>query len=295
VSVSVQILMAPLIIYYFGFYTTWFFLNTLVSIPMVYIGIFGGLLLSLSSFVSLYMTMFIGKMVALLMGWCYDGLALLNSLPFGLINNISWTILDLFLVYLFIGFLYIFIKSKDAIHFKWSILFILFLIISLSFTSFRNATSSEVIFYSVSRGYMIDIFDGKQLYALKTDDLDAVSEEYSCNAYRRSKRALDPKYITIDTVSQVNNLLVGLNAFAFKSKCFVKMLPKDQRDLNKADVVIVDGSLSKSDLDLLKEYKGNVLLLNEVKYSVRQAIDKIESKNYTLIDLAKVGSYKIKV
>jgi competence protein ComEC len=293
VSISVQILMAPIIMYYFGFYTTWFFLNTIVAIPMVYIGIFGGLIISVSTFFSTYFAVLIGKLTTILMGLCYDGLDLINSLPYGLIDKISLTTVDLILVYAAIGFIFLFLKFKQKIHFKLITSTFFLLLISLSFTSFQNSTSSEVVFYSVSKGFLIDIFDGNKLYAFKNDQLDQTSEEYSCSAYRRSKRAKEPTYISIDSTSHIGNVLTGENIFIFRGKKFIKMIPNDVRDLRLVDVVIIGGNVWKKDLQLLDKFSGNVILLNEVKFGVRQEISSLEKQNFILTDLAEIGSYKI--
>jgi len=295
VSVSVQILMAPLIIYYFGFYTTYFFLNSLVAIPMVYIGIFGGLFLSLAPILPEIFSTYLSVAITYLMVWCYDGLQLMNNLPFGLIDQISWTIIDLFLVYIIIAFFYVFLVYKQSIHFKSLIVSLFLLIISLTFSAFRNNLSNEVVFYSVSKGYLIDIFDGDHLYALKNNKLDHSSEEYSCSAYRRSRRAKLPTYLSIDSFKIVNNVLLGENTFNFRGKVFIKMVGNEPRNLSKADIVLIDGSISKKDLVKLSNYTGFVLLLNEVRFGVREALKKLDGPRFTVIDVAEEGSYKIKI
>jgi hypothetical protein len=152
-----------------------------------------------------------------------------------------------------------------------------------------------VVFYSVSKGYLIDIFDGDHLYALKNNKLDHSSEEYSCSAYRRSRRAKLPTYLSIDSFKIVNNVLLGENTFNFRGKVFIKMVGNEPRNLSKADIVLIDGSISKKDLVKLSNYTGFVLLLNEVRFGVREALKKLDGPRFTVIDVAEEGSYKIKI
>ena len=293
VSFSVQILMAPLIIYYFGFYTTWFFINNLAAIPMVYIGIFGSVLVSFFSFISNEAASFTGKIVTEIMGRLYDLLAIMNQLPFGLIDQISWTSIDLILVYFIIFSMIVFIKFRHSFYMKSLIFGLAFLVFSFSFTAFKNVLSSEVVFYSVSKGYMIDIFDGNRLYTLKNNQLDKVSEEYSSSAYRRSKHNIHPIYASMEDISEQTDLLTGKNIFQYKSIIFLKMLPGDTRNLNEANFVILDRNIYPKDLTLLSKYDGEVILLNEVRQKTKDAISLLKNKNFILTDISKTGSYSI--
>ena len=106
VSVSAQVGTAPLVAYYFHRFSTYFLLSNIIVIPLITIILYGTLLALFLSFFPLLYSL-IAKIVVLLATIMNSGVAFVASLPGSSIENINWSLPQLFMVYIICSCLYL--------------------------------------------------------------------------------------------------------------------------------------------------------------------------------------------
>ena len=104
-SVSAQLGVFPLIMYYFGRFSCYFFLTNFVAIPALYVVLCCALAFFLFSFVPVVQS-FLAEVLQTVVGWLMGALEWFSSLPFSSIDDISISAPQVFLLYGLVGCLY---------------------------------------------------------------------------------------------------------------------------------------------------------------------------------------------
>lgn len=159
VSIAAQLTTFPLGLLYFHQFPTYFFISNLVVIPaaMIIIGI--GIGLFITSFIPLVANLF-----GFLLTWVIFGMnwvvKSIDQLPVSLIEGISITILECWLIYLMIILI---ATSKETRRLRYLnmglALFVVFLIMD-QYEDYRNDKHKEIVFYSVKGEPSINFIDG---------------------------------------------------------------------------------------------------------------------------------------
>ena len=105
VSVSAQMGVFPLIMYYFGRFSCYFFLTNFVAIPAVYVVLCCALAFFLFSFIPVVRT-FLAFVLQTVVGWLLAALEWFSSFPMASIENIHITPLQVLMIYGLVGCLY---------------------------------------------------------------------------------------------------------------------------------------------------------------------------------------------
>ncbi|MEI9933636.1 MAG: ComEC/Rec2 family competence protein [Ferruginibacter sp.] len=126
VTLSVQVLIFPICIYYFHQFSTLFLVANLIAIPLSTIILISELLLIVFSGIS-YFNIYIGKLVFYLIAFMNKFILWINKLPLAVINNLSISMITLWLLYSVIITLSAYLIYKNKSVFKFS-LFITLLI-----------------------------------------------------------------------------------------------------------------------------------------------------------------------
>lgn len=104
-SVSAQIGVFPLIMYYFGRFSCYFFLTNFVAIPALYVVLYCALAFFLFSFVPAVQAFF-ALVLQTVVGWLIAALEWFSSFPFASINDINISPLQVLMIYALVCCLY---------------------------------------------------------------------------------------------------------------------------------------------------------------------------------------------
>lgn len=104
-SVSAQIGVFPLIMYYFGRFSCYFFLTNFVAIPALYVVLYCALAFFLFSLIPVVQSFF-ALVLQKVVGWLMATLECFSSLPFSSIDDIRISPLQVFMIYALVGCLY---------------------------------------------------------------------------------------------------------------------------------------------------------------------------------------------
>ena len=155
VSIAAQLTTFPLGLLYFHQFPTYFFISNLFVIPgaMVIIGV--GLLLFTTSWIP-----FVGSA----MGWFLSTLIYfmntlvisIDQLPFSLIEGISITILECWLVYVIIVFFVIGYESRKLKFILFALSFTVFFIGKDLYEDYHLSQTKQVVIYDIKNGNNIN-------------------------------------------------------------------------------------------------------------------------------------------
>ena len=97
-SVSAQIGVFPLVMYYFGRFSCYFFLTNFVAIPALYVVLYCALAFFLFSFIPVVQAFFV-LVLQTVVGWLVAALEWFSSLPFASINDINISPIQVLMIY----------------------------------------------------------------------------------------------------------------------------------------------------------------------------------------------------
>ena len=161
VSIAAQVLTTPMSIYYFHQFPNYFLLTNMVAVPLSTIVLFGELLL-LGLLFFPFLAHIVGSALSWLIRLMNNSIGYFEHLPFSLWTDLSLSIAQVFLLYIFISGLSIGLMLKK----KWSLNAALFAMLSFSIIrsiSFWNANRQEkMIIYNVPRRQAIDFILGRK-------------------------------------------------------------------------------------------------------------------------------------
>jgi hypothetical protein len=173
---------------------------------------------------------------------------------------------------------------------------LLLLITSLGYGAYHNAIRSNMVVYSVSKGYIIDFMHGNRVFSLKSDNIDETSLRYTTSSYRRYRGIVHVSYIDPFSGRQEQDfLLCNENVFKAGSKWIYLIQGSDERNWGKADIVILTRFVKMQDVLKVKSYPKTIVMLNEVKQDVRKYFNNIARKNFNVVDIIEIGGYQMDI
>ena len=150
VSVAAQISTFPISVHYFGQFPNYFLISNLSVIFLSFIIVISGIVTLLASIIP-NISIICGTIL------CYEIKAmnfiirLIESLPFSLTNNISWTPIEVITLYMFIIFFYIFIVKKKTKHLTISIYALSIFLVINNLILIKSKNRNEITFYAIQK------------------------------------------------------------------------------------------------------------------------------------------------
>ncbi len=159
-SVSAQILIFPLIIFYFNQFPTWFLLTNIAAVPLASLILYSGLFLFLFSFVPLlfFSFSFILNSALLLLNFITESI---SHLPGSKISGITLSIPEVLTVYAIIICVIIFISLKKVRFFKYVLISIAVLLAFRADSTIRTNNRDVFIVYNAGNTSLYNFISGK--------------------------------------------------------------------------------------------------------------------------------------
>lgn len=218
VSISAQIAVAPLSIYYFHQFPVYFWLSSLWAIPWTYVIVLSGILFLVFGGIS----DLAGRIMGSILDECSEllttGINWVNALPFGQIANVwlEWPMVILF--YLIVGYLLVYIYFHKYWAFNIFLICIFIGYFSSTIRDHRLKEKTAITIYDAGPDHLIDIIDGRRVFTFKSKDLDELKESYIAEGNRRFHRINDVKEITEASILSEGNLFFREGIAILKNK-----------------------------------------------------------------------------
>lgn len=178
VSIAVQILIAPLSIYYFNYFPLGFLVSNAVLFVFIYLIICGSFSVIGSSFLYDSMTSFLANILEQIITVLNAFLSFVSKIHFLGIDNIHLTLSDLIIIY---GYLSLFIVLQKKLN-LWRLKLIAVIIsLHLSYTIYCQQTKffeARIVVYHCPNNNLIDFIHQNTCYAYSTNN-----KPYPYNTY----------------------------------------------------------------------------------------------------------------
>jgi competence protein ComEC len=186
VSLAAQLATAPLAVFYFNQFPTFFLISNIFVIPAVTILVWGGVVLLLVGAVSTTIASIIGMGISLIINTVESILTLITNWPYASIQGISFDIYELLLVYLFIGLLIAITitGSRQSLRISLALVVLIFAFRTVMLTN-TKASSKQIVFYSLSNhDWAVDLVRNGEFMTLSDTSLTENQIEYSIMPFR---------------------------------------------------------------------------------------------------------------
>lgn len=198
VSIAAQIATFPIGLYYFHQFPVMFLVSNLVVIPVGNLVLFLGTGLFMLSWLP-YVNIAVGWVMAKMIWLLNEAIFLVEKIPYSLIEGISITMLQMFVVYAVIFAICWFIETKRSKAFLFSLAFSLLLSTLFAFDFYEDRYNSQLVVYKVkgknalalvSNGKVLHYFD-ENLLGNKSAMLFHVKHHWWELGVNEEKRAIE--------------------------------------------------------------------------------------------------------
>lgn len=222
VSIAAQIATFPLGLYYFHQFPVYFFISNLIVIPAATVILYLGVLLFITSPIG-GVSLIFGK----LLSWVIMGLNLTvqftENLPFSLVQEISVSRLDTYLLYLFIITSLVFIHYRKIKYFYFSG-FILLSFISIQLIDrYSDLYRKDFTVYSIQNETAFEFSSGNKTYLVASPELIQNEAQLLFNIkhnwYRKNITSIH--HLNVDSIyNQTDYLFANKGVIRFYGKTF---------------------------------------------------------------------------
>lgn len=297
ISVAVQILMTPFIIYYFHTFPTYFFLNGLFAIPLVYTTLIGTISLLIVNTISASLAFFIANPFSKLTELFYYLLSKLDQLPLNIIENLYISKVELVLIFLAISLITSYFFSKKT-KYLYSCNCIILLMIFLNFTrassQFKN---KEITVYDTKLGVLVDVFYGRNNLTFHSELLTKNEINFASNNNRLHKGASTQVAFNPSKNSQNHGILIKDNiVYIGSQKVYIPDSTLFLSKAMRADVILLNKRIKVNYKDKSKLNNKTIVLPRYlspkqtkffITYFAGNKIHDIKSDGYYHLDLSK--------
>jgi competence protein ComEC len=167
VSIAAQLATLPVSLYYFHQFPNYFLLSNLLVIPLSTAIIYMGMLLILLSgniFLLHHSSLIFSKTVAFLNA----AVVCIRDLPYAVTDNISIGVTEVYLMYAFIIFLFLYFHKKKYHHLKSSLYVLITGLCLQVMEQMKEIQQKKFIVYAIPKMHVVDFISGRE-HVLITD------------------------------------------------------------------------------------------------------------------------------
>ncbi|MGE5355505.1 MAG: ComEC/Rec2 family competence protein [Deltaproteobacteria bacterium] len=295
-SLSSQVFLYPLLLYYFHNGPSMFILGSLIATPMSFAAMLLGFLGVLVNMVSVEIAMLTGNLLNLTFDICIYLIHLLDTVSFNIGDYLFINRFDLILIYILILFVSLFFYFGRKVYYFLA-LAILPVIFGSQFIRIREMrTKNEVIFYYSRKNIVFDFFIQGKCYHYAEFALPEQQIIYTC----RNNRLFNAADDAISLNGNNGVFKMNENLLFFKSKIIAIInaaddkLPENEKGI---DLLIV-GDVNSFDLmAVLEHYKiRRVVITNKTRFKNRSYVKKMfEDSGIPVWDINSQGAFIYKI
>ncbi len=269
-TLAAQILMTPMVIFYFHQFPVYFFLSCFVAIPLAYLGVVGGGIILLASFIlPAGFTLFLATLIAKAVSISYELLELIGNLPFALWDQLFLSLPSLLLVAAIVFTLYAYVISKEKTYILVCNALLVLLVVDELMELAQDHKTTSMTVYDMRAGTLIDFFDGNICLTYKSDQVTPESEKYAAENNRFATHITEVKYIQNEKKFGTNNWIADGTHISHKDyKIQIIDDEVDTLNLSNNHVLIIEANLKS--FPIIEEQR--VVIGNKVNFKTKNLI-----------------------
>lgn len=217
VSVAAQIVTFPLSAFYFNQFPVYFGITNLIVIPAAMALIPLGIALLAFSKVP-FVSVSIAFCIKGIIKWVYAALQWIEHLPYSVVDFSIYSA-ELVCLIGFLFFSFLFIKSKQAVSFKLSLLSLFLLVLSTLALNYRQHKSHELIVFNNAANISMQLISGRTNYVISKQEIEA--DDFllrQIQEINRKKRLLPSIFLTANDVFEDDFLFLNKGLLCFEGK-----------------------------------------------------------------------------
>lgn len=202
VSLAAQLMLVPLTFFYFHQFPTYFWLTSLLLVPLAGFELGAGLVLLLMENIWPLAAAVFGKILWLMLKVGNGFVLFVQGLPAAVFDGI-W--IGGFLAALLYLVLTISMLAVASRKFRWALFGLGFLVvcsINLAFTSWERTASHQVVVYDVYKHTVVDVFDGKNVLSILSGNADAKAVGFATEGHRFAMGMKNLETIPLDKMGK---------------------------------------------------------------------------------------------
>ena len=294
-SISAQILVAPLTIYYFHKFPTYFWLSGIVAVPAAYCVLVLGILMIIME----YFLPLINEIIDILLTSIFNvfiySIQTIEHLPFATIDNLWLYTHELLLLYLSLG---LFLAGRHVYKANYIIASLVVLMI-FTFSRYHytalSKTQAAVTIYDNYKGHIIDFYDGTNCYSIRSSHLANRNVEFITANNRVNRKITDVVDLNQIITHHNTSFIKTENLIQFKGESILLLDSNYVDHKNPIDVntVIVLGGM-KSRMDSIKKYvlaDKWIITQSEKKYNQNKWKQWCDENEIQHISIKEHGAY----
>jgi competence protein ComEC len=263
VGFAAQLVTAPLSLYYFHQFPTYFWLSGILVVPLsaVVLGI-GMALFSLSALGLNLLVTWLGKLLWVCIYGMNVALGWMKHLPFSLVQGV-W-VDELIVVALYLG-IACFIVLYLTRQMRWGVgLMAIMAILCMNFSwrHFDNLKQTEMQIYSVRKHTLIDIFEKNTLISIRDTALSIKTENFAA-ANNRFRKGSKPQVVFDDHQAYVSaNVMIHKGVIHLGETCII-LAKADELPVAQLCKYLIVSNIGDSKLeDLILDYKPQQVIID---------------------------------
>ncbi len=268
VSVAAQITVFPITVYYFHKFPSYFWLSSMIAIPMAFVILSLGIALLAFTYFLPFLTEYTGLALEGVISVLNSSILFIQKFPYSNHDNIwveKYEILLIYLAVLFLAFWLRFRKMKAG--YLCLTLFIL-IFTSMGMRSIFSMYQARIMVYDIFGATVIDVIDGKNIYSYKYGNIDEMNEEFMCKNYRISKNARIVTYFELNDEITTNCYYIKHGHIVNKNQSVVILQDEPEVEYRgKVDVVIITSRYSGNPESVINNYRPRLIIVDKsLKY-----------------------------
>jgi competence protein ComEC len=262
ISFAAQIATFPIITYYFGQFPVFFWLTNIFIIPAAMLLIPLGFSLLVFSKIQIISTI-ISFALAWVIKITYSLLTLIEQIPFS-VYELSFNSVQTVFVIFWLSFIFIFLRVQTAKYLKISLIFLLFLAISVFAEDINTFNSSGFIAYNTPKNQSIHFFHGKTNFVVSEKTLDSREQYFHPGTKTAQKMGLTkPVFLNLADTTVANDITIKNLRIFFEGKTFLFNKTPDLEQIN----CLPDYLINPSDQNLrVPDSSKTVIIFNKRLY-----------------------------
>lgn len=298
-SISAQIFVAPLTVYYFHKFPLYFWLSGIVAVPAAYAVLSFGILMITMEYVFPSLNIALEVILTKIFELFISAIRYIEQLPYATFENLwlykhELVLLNLALIIYLAGR-----RMVNANYIVISLIPLLTFICSRKHFNIQTKTQSSITVYDNYKGHIIDIFDGNNCYFLHSENIEERTLQFitSNNRVKRNIKA------SIDLNHKDN----------FESTCLIKhnnlmqfkeesILILDSNFVNQDCIIEINTAIilggMKSRMDSIQKYIDAdrwIITQSEDKYKQRKWVRWCDQNGKSCVSISDTGSYNIDI
>ena len=303
VSLAAQLVTFPLGLLYFHQFPTYFLMSNLIVIPAAFVLLILGVLLFLTSFFNPISTI-LGMIMNEIVEWVNYLVLYIDQLPFSLIEGVSISIKETYIIYtaivcFAIGFSF---RKFKFINYGLGVIIILFMF-DLQEDHALNK-NHQLVIYDVNGHVAIDLIIEKDHLLISENELyqDQSSMLFNIKHHWYDLDLNPPVFIDLDSMNSikmvVNNDTIatidnGVIHFGDKDLMFVGAV--NLKPIERSAIILLNGKYKGDYLNVMKKHKDHFFIgLSDLSYSQRLKIKRtVDELKIDYFDIKDEGAFTL--